>query len=71
MKNLSPLLIIVFIFYGCISDKKESETTHYSSTSYASGFKVSDIANAKLVEAIYPYQGATSGYKYLLVPKGQ
>ena len=27
--------------------------------------------NTKLVEVIYPFQGATSGYKYLLVPKGQ
>jgi iron complex transport system substrate-binding protein len=38
---------------------------------YAQGFKVSIIENSKLVEVMYPYQGATSGYQYLLVPKGQ
>ncbi|HZI26205.1 MAG TPA: ABC transporter substrate-binding protein, partial [Chryseolinea sp.] len=39
---------------------------------YASGFTVSyQSDNTKLVEVVYPFQGATSGYKYLLVPKGQ
>lgn len=39
---------------------------------YATGFMVNYQDNgAKLVEVLYPFQGATSGYKYLLVPKGQ
>ena len=39
---------------------------------YATGFTVSyQNDNTKLVEVVYPFQGATSGYKYLLVPKGQ
>lgn len=38
---------------------------------YAHGFKVSSLGNSKLVEVSYPFQGATSGYSYLLVPKGE
>ncbi len=71
MKNLSTLLIIVFTFYGCSSGKKESEVNNFSSVSYAKGFKVSIISNAKLLEVTYPYQDAPTGYKYLLVPKGE
>jgi iron complex transport system substrate-binding protein len=37
---------------------------------YAEGFKVSIHGTSKLVEVLYPFQGATSGYKYLLVPQG-
>lgn len=37
---------------------------------YAEGFKIKRIGNAKLVEVTYPFQGATSGYSYLLVPTG-
>ncbi|MEX2230912.1 MAG: ABC transporter substrate-binding protein [Cyclobacteriaceae bacterium] len=38
---------------------------------YAEGFKVSMLGNSKLVEVTYPFQGATSGYSYLLVPRGE
>jgi iron complex transport system substrate-binding protein len=37
---------------------------------YAQGFSVTDSLNCKWVEVVYPYQGATSGYQYLLVQKG-
>lgn len=37
---------------------------------YATGFKISSIGSCKLVEITYPYKGASSGYKYLLVKKG-
>src|ERR1041385_5020601 len=37
---------------------------------YAQGFSVKDSLNCKWVEVVYPYQGATSGYHYLLVQKG-
>jgi iron complex transport system substrate-binding protein len=70
------LFFLTFIVIGC--EKKRSETNATpniaSSTSlrYASGFTVSyQNNNTKLVEVVYPFQGATSGYKYLLVPKGQ
>lgn len=45
-------------------------TTHGQIIRYAKGFKVSNSGSAKLVEITYPYKGATSGYKYLLVKKG-
>jgi iron complex transport system substrate-binding protein len=32
---------------------------------------VSKVGDAKLVEVTYPFQGATEGYKYLLVEKGK
>jgi iron complex transport system substrate-binding protein len=37
---------------------------------YAQGFKGSDHGSYKTVEVTYPYQGAQSGYSYLLVQKG-
>jgi iron complex transport system substrate-binding protein len=70
MKNLS-LLILIILFFGCSPDKQASEISTPSSVTYAKGFKVSSLPNAKLVEVPYPFQGATSGYKYLLVPKGE
>src|SRR5688572_24032431 len=70
MKYLSIIIVIVFLS-GCSPGKKESETIISSSISYAKGFKISSVANSKLVEVTYPYQGATSGYSYLLVPKGE
>jgi iron complex transport system substrate-binding protein len=56
--------------------KKEENTTESSFISetgnrYAEGFRVSRLGNSKLVEVPYPFQGATSGYKYLLVPRGE
>src|SRR5690349_2769205 len=38
---------------------------------YASGFRVHTKGNRKIVEVTYPFQGATSGYTYLLVPRGE
>jgi iron complex transport system substrate-binding protein len=38
---------------------------------YATGFSIQELEGGnKLVEVGYPYQGAKSGYKYLLVQKG-
>lgn len=71
MKYLS-LIIVIFLLIGCNRDKKESYNISVSgSVSYAKGFKISSYSNSKLVEVTYPYQGATTGYKYLLVPKGE
>src|SRR5688572_14750650 len=70
------LFFLTFIVIGCAKKKSETNAAHNiaSSTSlrYASGFTVSyQSNNTKVVEVVYPFQGATSGYKYLLVPKGQ
>jgi iron complex transport system substrate-binding protein len=75
MKNTTLVVLIVLIL-GCHSEKKSKLTIENKPSAttlhYASGFTVSyQDDNTKLVEVIYPFQGATSGYKYLLVPKGQ
>src|SRR5687768_4719913 len=75
MKN-TTLVVLSVLILGCQSEKKSKLTTGNKPSAttlhYASGFTVSyQDDNTKLVEVIYPFQGATSGYKYLLVPKGQ
>jgi iron complex transport system substrate-binding protein len=42
-----------------------------TSLSYAEGFTIEYQGRNKLVEIKYPFQGATSGFKYLLVPRGE
>jgi iron complex transport system substrate-binding protein len=57
----------------CASPEKktnEQESLADVSPQYAKGFKISRTKNATWVEVTYPYQGATSGYKYLLVERG-
>ncbi len=59
---------------GLLSCNKKETTTQAESnsiTKYAQGFKVTVIGNSKLLEVKQPYQNATSGYQYLLVPKGE
>ena len=74
LRPLGFLAIVVHAF-SCGDQKNvqnesgKSETS--ISTKYATGFQVSALGNARLVEVTYPFQGATSGYTYLLVPKGQ
>lgn len=75
MKN-TLLVILSFIVLGCQPEKKSAADMENKPSAtilhYASGFRVSyRDDNTKLVEVVYPFQGATSGYKYLLVPKGQ
>lgn len=55
------------------SNKKDqaAKAEKISRTKYAQGFKVTIVGNSKLVEVKQPYQNATSGYQYLLVPKGE
>jgi len=58
---------------GCNSNRGKSDIAAESpvtSIKYAKGFNVSTLDKAMLVEVTYPYQGATSGYKYLLVKRG-
>lgn len=53
-------------------DRIDGPTSHAStSIRYAEGFKVSIVGSARLVEVTYPFQGATAGYRYLLVPRGE
>lgn len=75
MKN-SFIALLCLVILGCQQQKKSipfAENKPSATTlRYASGFRVTyQDNNTKLVEVLYPFQGATSGYKYLLVPKGQ
>jgi iron complex transport system substrate-binding protein len=77
MKFNTPIIVLsLLIFFGC-NRQKTSEITLPSNDSvavklkYADGFKVSHLGNDLVVEVTYPFQGATSGYRYLLVPKGE
>lgn len=70
------LLLLGLAFIGCNKKKSDQADTpalpdRNTTVRYAEGFKVFVRENSKLVEVLYPFQGATSGYKYLLVPKGE
>jgi iron complex transport system substrate-binding protein len=69
-------LSFAFLILFACGKKSDSVTSISGDTlvinlKYAEGFKVSQIGNIKLVEVTYPYQGATSGYRYLLIPKNE
>ncbi|MCX8490551.1 MAG: ABC transporter substrate-binding protein [Cyclobacteriaceae bacterium] len=65
------LWLVSCSFLSCSGKKNVSDINASSITKYAQGFKVTLVGNSKLVEVNYPYQNATSGYKYLLVPRGE
>jgi iron complex transport system substrate-binding protein len=75
MRYYLGLILVAAIFCGCNSKSESVDSGSTDTVSvqlkYAEGFKVSKIGNVKLVEVTYPYQGATSGYSYLLIPKGE
>lgn len=67
----SLIIVALLSLIGCSNkEEKNKDVAYLPSVSYAKGFRISNSGNAKLVEVVYPYQGATSGYKYLLVNKG-
>ena len=74
MKNARRLLIFVTAccMQGCDTKKMANgEPVDSMHIDYAKGFTIRELGRGnKLVEVGYPYQGATSGYKYLLVQKG-
>ena len=77
-QNLNPhvsafslWLVACCLIVSCESKKTKSSYKQGDSLKYAVGFSISKQGNSKLVEVKYPYQNATSGYKYLLVPKGE
>ncbi len=71
------VIILVCIFcVGCGSATKEKKNESEDQPSlttlkYATGFTVAYRDGAKWVDVIYPFQGAESGYSYLLVEKNQ
>jgi iron complex transport system substrate-binding protein len=74
MKPIPATLYLCLFLFGCNkkntthSGIKESDTQ--TLLKYAQGFSVHYQGKNKLVEVKYPFQGASSGYKYLLIPKG-
>lgn len=72
--NKINILLLVGLLFACT--RKEDSTTKKEEGSnttvkYASGFTIKKEGKSTWVEVTYPFQGATSGYKYLLVPKGE
>jgi iron complex transport system substrate-binding protein len=65
------LFFFLFVHVSCSRKSEQKIETPSLHVSYAKGFRIQREGNNTLVTVNYPYQGATSGYKYLLVPKGQ
>lgn len=76
MRNIAVLFVIIAVF-GCRKSETGSKPldafaqSNEVQLSYATGFKITYDGKNKLIEVMHPYQGATSGYRYLLVPKGE
>lgn len=67
-------LLLCYVLISCENKKNQVSQTHGNRTveiSYAEGFTIEYQGNNKLVEVKYPFQGATSGFKYLLVQRGE
>ncbi|HEY9044676.1 MAG TPA: ABC transporter substrate-binding protein [Ohtaekwangia sp.] len=75
MQKISGVVLFLILCWACTtreqSDKNTSALKDSLALDYAEGFKVYYQGNIKMVEVPRPFQGASSGYKYLLVPKGE
>jgi len=74
MKSKSILVALV-VLISC-AQREKIQTSPTSPTpevtiKYAQGFKVTSYKGCKRVDVTYPYQGATKGFSYLLVPHDQ
>lgn len=63
--------VLIAFFISHCSQKREIRNEPSLAVKYAKGFSIKKDGNATWVTVNYPYQGATSGYQYLLVPRGQ
>ncbi len=76
MNKVTVLVLLSFTLLNCCtySHRKSTAVARTESAPfeirYAKGFKVADHGSYKEVEVAFPYQGAQSGYSYLLVQKG-
>lgn len=71
---LRYLLVVLIILAGCHPQRREADhqqqqSNEQFSLDYAEGFRITYQGDIKLLEVLYPYQGADKGYKYLLVPR--
>ena len=72
-QSISLFLFLFLLLISCQTRQQENNTTQIADTvsvKYAEGFSVTYDGKTKWVNVSYPYQGATSGYTYLLVQKG-
>jgi iron complex transport system substrate-binding protein len=71
----SVLIVSLLLLWNCKTEKDSPASTAVLRDSltleYAAGFKVYYHNNVKEVEVLQPFQGATSGYRYLLVPHNE
>lgn len=70
LETYATLLVVCSLWLVAIScsQNHREEKANSISLKYAQGFSVKDSLDCKWVEVKYPYQGAKSGYTYLLVP---
>jgi iron complex transport system substrate-binding protein len=72
MSRLIPSLLLAIICFSCSApEQKKQSGSSAAWIKYAKGFTVNKLSDATLVEVLYPYPGAASGYKYLLVERGK
>ncbi len=65
------LWLVACSLTSCNEKKLGDKEANNSTIKYAVGFSVIQQGNSKLVEVKTPYQNATAGYKYLLVPTNE
>lgn len=70
MKAFTLVLAVLFVA-GCSAPTPQENEPATSSLKYAKGFQMRREGTATWVDVSYPYPGATSGYRYLLVPRGE
>jgi iron complex transport system substrate-binding protein len=63
-------ILFVFIHFSCSKPAEQKTETTSLNVKYAKGFSIQREGKNTLVTVNYPYQGATSGYQCLLIPRG-
>jgi len=69
--SLQLVACSMLVVASACTSNQEKNSGGLRTLKYAQGFSVKDSLDCKWLTVGYPYQGATSGYNYLLVPKGK
>jgi iron complex transport system substrate-binding protein len=73
MRLLLIASIFLHLFFSCgrpVREDSAQPPNERQMMEFATGFTITPVGQARLVEVLRPYQGATEGYKFLLVPNG-
>jgi iron complex transport system substrate-binding protein len=65
-------LLIALLLHACVQKSNQTEENSAGKKvelEYAQGFSITHNGDYAIVEVKQPFQGSTSGYKYLLIPK--